>query len=802
MHSLQSRIDSILLDVEKPGRYCGGEFNSIVKHDPEFRVAISYPDLYEIGMANHGLRILYDVANAVDGCACERVFSVADDMRDRLAADSIPLFTLESRTPLCECGLVSFNASHELLYTNILQILDLGRIPLHRTDRSEKDPFVCAGGDAVSNPGPLSAFIDFFCVGEGEESYPEVIRVLMEEKRKNSSRAATLERLSKVEGVIVSDYLDSYGPSRPVRKRLYRGAPVNPLKPIVPSIRISQDKAVVEVTRGCANLCSFCHAGYYALPCRTFSAESSVEAAKTILANTGYDDVTFLSLSIGDYREVTKLLNTVLPYFNERGVSISLPSLKVDEGTLPIIRTISDIRRTSITLAIEAADEPTRMRINKKLTIEELETIVTTLFKGGWDTIKFYFMIGLPGFRDHDEAQAIVDLLMRIDYIGYKKKKINVTVSPFIPKPHTPFEGEEMADEEYFRETVRRIKSAVPRRIAIKNHNIGSSLIEGLLARGWTDTGRVIEEAYRRGAHLDSWDEHFRYDIWRDTVKAVFPEPAVPYRALDATSMKWKFIDTGYGRLTEKMKGSCSQKLHNPSLSEPLDTEASAAALEKFKEKYECRSRARIILTKTGRMRFISHLDYVDIVKRGLRILGMPVSYTQGFNKHERIAAGFPLPLGVESEHEIFDLDLYGDFDAASIFSKKRSAFPDGVDIVSLSRIETKDSLMASINALTFTVEADEEATARIVHSLEQKIQLVKHGKEGAKKAVPFEAAILSHSQKDGKVIIDMTIGTPDSLRVDQLVPQLLGTETIPAGVRVVKTGSWTVKDGALAAIV
>jgi radical SAM family uncharacterized protein/radical SAM-linked protein len=802
MQSLQSRIDSILLDVEKPGRYCGGEFNSIVKKDPLFRTAISYPDLYEIGMANHGLRILYEVANAVEGCACERVFSVADDMRDILIAQKIPLFTLESRTPLSECGLVSFNASHELIYTNILQILDLGQIPLHRADRTQNDPFVCAGGDAASNPAPLSLFIDFFCLGEGEESYPELIRVLMEEKAKQSTRAATLERVSQIEGVVVSDYLEDYGTKRTARKRRYTGPPVNPLKPIVPSMRISQDKAVVEVTRGCANLCSFCHAGYYSLPSRTFSSESSVDAAKAILANTGYDDVTFLSLSIGDYREITELLNNGLPYFNERGVSISLPSLKVDEGTLPIIRTISDIRRTSITLAIEAADEETRVRINKKLTIEELEKIVTTLFAGGWDTLKFYFMIGLPGFRDHDEAKAILDLLMRIDYLGFKKKKINVTVSPFIPKPHTPFEGEQMADEAYFRETVRTIKGTVPRRISIKNHNIGSSLIEGLLARGGTETGLLIEDAYRRGAHLDSWDEFFRYDIWKESLKAVLPDTSAMFKERELSTMPWKFIDTGYGRLTEKMKTNCSHKIYNPSLVKPLDTEASLAALERFKVKYECRSRARIILTKTGTMRFISHLDYMEIVKRGLRILGMPVSYTQGFNKHERIAAGFPLPLGIESEHEIFDMDLYGEYDAAEIFAKGPAAFPAGVRIVSLSQIDTKDSLMAAINALTYCVEADEQAIAAIRTSLEEKIPLVKHGKEGSKKDIAFETAILSHSFTDGKISIVVSIGTPDSLRIDQIIPQLAGTAKIPFGMQVLKTGTWTTVDGKLSAIV
>jgi len=793
MTALYDEIESILLSIEKPGRYCGGEFNSINKENPFFRMALSYPDLYEIGMANHGLRILYDVSNAIEGCACERVFSVADDMRDVLVEKKIPLFTLESRTPLSECDLLGFNVSHELIYTNILQILDLGSVPLRRTERSEKDPFVCFGGDAISNPFPMSLFADLFFAGEGEDGLPELIRCMMDCKEKGLSRKETLEKLSYIDGVIISEYLDQYGKTRKVKKRSYRGHPVNPLRPIVPSMRISQDKAVVEVTRGCANLCKFCHAGYYSLPSRNFSYQDSVDAAKQIIQNTGYDDVTFLSLSIGDYREMTELLNAVLPYFNERGVSISLPSLKVDESTLPVIRTISDIRRTSITLALEAADEEMRMNINKKLTIDELERIVTALFNEHWDTVKFYFMLGLPGYKEKDEAQAILDLLTRIDCIGMKRKKINVTVSPFIPKPHTPLENADMASEEYFRDTVRRLKSSVPKRIVIKNHNIGSSLIEGLLARGDSSISAVIEDAYRKGAHLDSWDEHFRYDIWKQAIAAHAVDTAVVYSSKTADLMQWKIIDTGYGHLTDSMRSKCSDRIFNPSLSRDLDTEASAAGVAAFKIKYDCKTRARVVLTKTGAMKYISHLDYMEIVKRGFRILGIPLSYTQGFNTHERLAAGYPLPLGIESEHELFDLDLYDDLDQSLFTGRDSLAFPCGVRVLSVSEIEGRDSLMAAINALAFTVTAkDPSVLAVIRHSLENRIPLVKVSKEGVKKDVLFADAVKSYECSESAISIIVTIGTPNSLRIDQLVAQLAGAEILSAGIRLLKTASFT----------
>ncbi len=485
------KIEEILLRVEKPARYAGGELFAVVKKEADIRIALSYPDLYEIGMANHGVKILYDVANGVDGVACERVFAAYPDFRTEIETAGIKLFTLETRTPLFECDCVAFNLSHELLYTNVLQILELGGIPLRSADRSENDPIVIAGGEAVSNPAPMSPFIDLFFAGEGEDGFAEIAATLRTSKKNSLTREKTIQELLLIEGVF------RYGLSTKAVRRVYRGVLKDPVRPVMPSMRISQDRALIEVMRGCFNLCKFCHAGYYNLPCRQYSVADAAARAREVIKNTGYNEITFLSLSISDYRDIIPLLNETLPEFNEKGISVSLPSLKVDMRTLPIIEITSDVRKSSITFAIEAASDEIRSAIHKKISIDELMTIIGRVFAGKWDMIKLYFMIGLPGFREHDEAEAIVDLLRKIDDVGMRRKKINATISPFIPKPHTPLERVEMADEAYIRNTVTRIKTGLPRRIAVKNHSIDGSMLEGLLARGDAAVADMIEKAYR-----------------------------------------------------------------------------------------------------------------------------------------------------------------------------------------------------------------------------------------------------------------------------------------------------------------
>ena len=485
-------IEELLSEVQKPARYIGMELNSIQKEEALVRMALSYPDLYEVGMSNNGIRILYGIINNIADAACERVFAVANDMESCLRGNGVPLYTLETYTPLNEMDIIGFNVSHELLSTNILQILDLGSIPLHSSERGGKDPIVIAGGEGVSNPFPLGDFIDVFFMGDGEEGIVEILDAFKSAAREGLSRDATIDLVSLIDGVLIpSRYNFSYNGSRvseldgkEVNKRVYKDkALAESSAPVVSNIRIAQERAVVEATRGCGNFCSFCHAGFYDLPYRSYSSENISKKILAILSNTGYNEVTFSSLSIGDYRGLEELLNNILPGLTERGVSISLPSLKIDTFTLPIIEYVSGVRRTSLTLAVESASEKIREAANKKLSIDDLIEIVEHVFSRGWKVVKLYFMIGLPGWDSCDEAEDIMEILKRIYSLGRKKNEINVTISPFVPKPHTPFQWEKQMDEDYFEHTISKIKSGLPGKIRIKNHDARASILEGVLSR-------------------------------------------------------------------------------------------------------------------------------------------------------------------------------------------------------------------------------------------------------------------------------------------------------------------------------
>jgi radical SAM-linked protein len=770
----------ILCSVEKPARYAGGELFATIKSNPIVRIALSYPDLYEIGMANHGIKVLYDVANRIDDVACERVFTAAPDFASRLKESGFPLCTLETRTPLSLCDCVAFNLSHELLYTNVLQILDLGGVPLRSRDRHDGDPVVIAGGEATSNPAPMSAFIDLFYIGEGEEGFAEIAGSLKDAKLKGLSREATIAALESIEGI----YRHSSG--RTTTRRVYRGVPLDPLHPVIPSIRITQDRGVIEVMRGCANLCKFCHAGYTMLPCRHFDYKEAAQRARDLVMSTGYDEITFLSLSTSDYRGIIPLLNEILPEFNAKGVSLSLPSLKVDMRTLPIIEAVSNVRKSSITFAVEAASDEIRARVHKKLSIEELMEIIGTVFDGKWEMVKLYFMIGLPGFREYDEASAIVDLLLRIDDRGHRRKKINVTVSPFIPKPHTPFEREEIADERYIRDTIERIKRNLPRRITVKNHSIEGSVLEGLLARGDEAVSDAIESAYFKGAILDSWEEHVRYDIWRSTIDDTIGDVSKYYAARDDDEpLPWGRVLSGYEPLVRAMKSRVSDgKAGNRPYPEALDTARIAEGFERLKTRYEVKCRARITIEKTGRSRFISHLDFIECVKRGLRIIGFPVSFSQGFNKHERIGAGFPIPLGIESVAETIDVDMYDAF-TFDPSCDQSLFFPEGIRIRTMRLLDGKESVMSESAALSFDVFCADRMRDCMKDRITHGGALLKKGKDGVMREIPMSDAVLSWSD-NGHLSLVLPAG--GGVRIDALIAQLSGEDDAPAKCRVVKT--------------
>lgn len=800
-------MDELLCGIEKPGRYTGGELNVIIKEGAAFRMAISFPDLYEVGMSNAGIQVLYSRVNELEGAACERVFAAAIDFEKRLRETGTRLFTLETRAPLRELDALGFNLSHELLFTNALQIIDLGGIPLLRADRREGDPLVLAGGECASNPAPMLDFIDAFFAGEGEEGIVEIAAALMEAKAAGLPRAEKLKRLSDIGGVYVPSLADENGVRQRARKRVYRGkCPAGPLRPVVPNLRIAQERAAVDITRGCGNLCAFCHAGFYDLPYRALDPLCVSDSVFRVLDSTGYSELTLSSLSVSDYPHLTELLNDIVPELTRRGVSLSLPSLRVDRETIPVIEQVSGVRRSSLTFAVESATEELRRRANKRLSLDDLKEIVREVHEKGWKLIKLYFMIGLPGSENADEAGDIITLLKELVYITRKRLEINVTVSPFVPKPHTPFQREPMRGMDYLRETVRRLRQGAPRSVKVKSHDVNASILEGVLARADVRIGGVILACYHDGCRFDSWTEHFRWETWERNLSRLIPgwNDYLSARAAD-TALPWNMIETGFEKMVERRSVHRASKLTLPTrVRGALSGEALKAALDDFTRRYEVKSRARLVLAKGGDARYVPHLDFVEIVKRAIRMAGVPVSFTQGFNKRERMAAGFPLPLGVESGSEIMDLDLWDTAAPDDIVAGLNRHLPAGIRAVRCRELapQEKDSIMAITAAASYRIAgAGSEVRAALLRGLEEKKQLHKETKKGAKE-VPFDDAVAGYSLAGDDVLLTLKTGSADAVRVDQAVASLsgIGAEKL-CTVRIIKTAQYFLAGGELAVI-
>jgi radical SAM family uncharacterized protein/radical SAM-linked protein len=802
-------ISRITSKVQKPGRYVGGELNSIVRHSARIRAAISYPDLYEIGMSNNGIQTLYAAANSIPNVACERVFAVEDDFEAELRHEAVALYTLETHIPLYELDLIGFNLSHELLATGMLQVLDLGGIPLARNDRKEKDPIVIAGGHAVSNPFPYADIADLFFIGDGEDGFKEILSVLLESKNNGQSKAQKITALSGIKGILNPDHyrfsyngtlIDSFrGPV--IKKRVYRGpSAIGPLKPIVPSIRTAHERAVVELTRGCGNMCSYCHAGYYELPYRRCSPNDAAEAVRALIKNTGYNKLTLSSLSIGDYPHLIELLNMVLPELTAEGVSLSLPSLRVDIDTLPIIEISSEVRKTSLTFAIESGMPEIRRKSGKTLENDDLFAIMAYVFKRNWRTVKLYFMLGMPGCAEFDEAGGIVDFLHRAKKIAGKRGEINVTISPFVPKPHTPFELERQNDESYLKESLRRIRAGAPRNVSIKSHSIDSTIIEGVFSRGDERLGRIILAAYKDGCRLDSWDEHFKFDVW----KKHFDEKLPFWREYlserkESDNLPWKAVDPGYTMLAKlrRIKPSELKRGSHADSASSINREAVMTAKDIFAHRYSTAGHARITFSKTGWARNVPHNDFLDLIKRSMRMAAIPVAMTQGFNKRERISAGYPLPLGIESVSELIDIDIFEKIPPDAV-NALNSSLPDGILAESIKPLKEKESLMSVTKVIEYIIETDDpELSVRLQQSCRNERPLHKTGKNGKPGIeIKFWDAVHSWEPDKSGTLIRLFTGGETSIRADQAARSLIDAHIEDHRIRIIKTAQYRLRDG------
>lgn len=571
--------DEILMQVEKPARYIGNEVNAVMKNKDEVpvRFAMCFPDVYEIGMSHLGIQIIYDMLNQFEDVWCERVYSPWVDLDAIMRKEHIPLFALESQDPIKKFDFLGITIQYEMCYTNILQVLDLSGIPLLSKDRSEEDPIVIGGGPCTYNPEPICDFFDLFYIGEGETQYRNLLDLYTECKRKKESRKEFLRKAARIPGMYVPSLYDvTYKEDGTIKERipLAEGIPMTitkelvsdvsntyyPKKPVVPFIKVTQDRVVLEIQRGCIRGCRFCQAGQLYRPVRERSLEMLETYAVEMLENTGHEEISLSSLSSSDYSKLPELLDFLIEKCDERKINISLPSLRIDAFSLDVMNKVQDVKKSSLTFAPEAGSQRLRNVINKGLTEEVILEGSRLAFEGGWTRVKLYFMLGLPTETPED-IRGIAELSNKIAAVFYEtvpKEKRNgrvqivASTSFFIPKPFTPFQWAPQCTKEEFLDKAYQTRTAIKSQLNQKSikynwHEADVSVLEGILARGDRKLNQAILRAYEKGCMYDAWSEYYKNDIWMET----FEECGIDISFYttrtrgDDESFPWDFLDCG-----------------------------------------------------------------------------------------------------------------------------------------------------------------------------------------------------------------------------------------------------------------
>ncbi len=717
-------IENLISTVQRPGRYLGNEINVPQKDwaGARVRMVLAFPDVYEVGMSHLGLPLLYGILNQHEWIGAERVFALWPDMETALRTAGRPLVSLESGTPLAMFDVVGFSLQYELSYSNVLTMLELGGIAPLAAARKREHPLVIGGGPNAFNPEPVAVFFDAFVLGDGEEVVLEIAEVIDQWKTQGGARLDLLKALSELEGVYVPSFFqpryDNQGriveirprfPEKPrARKRILPTLDSNrsPSPPLVPCTRIIHDRLSLEAARGCTRGCRFCQAGFIYRPVRERSPREILKLAEEGLASTGYDELSLLALSVGDYGNIQRLLQTLMRDHRNGQVAISLPSLRVGTLDAEMIEAIAQVRKTGFTLAPEAGSERLRCVINKGISESDLLDTVREVYSAGWRLIKLYFMTGLPTERAED-LEALVELTMKVwreAAIHKPRRRLHISVSTFVPKPHTPFQWEAQLSLAEIEKNLAFFKRSLRKKgLHFKWHKPWQSVLEGVFSRGDRRLGEVLLRAQQLGCRFDGWSDQLRVDLWQQAFAEVGIDPLIyGQRSRDfGEILPWSHLDCGvsedylwkeYERAMAEVVtsdcrtegcnkcGVCDHKTIRLQLHQEMTTET--GEMRGSEEGTDGLYRYHLVFAKIDSGRFLSHLEMATVFQRAMRRAGLPLAYSQGYHPTPRISFGDALPLGLESRVEEMGVVLRQPLTTTEICSRLNAELPPGLEVL------------------------------------------------------------------------------------------------------------------------
>lgn len=771
-------LKEFLSIVSKPVRYLGQEIHSIRKDPAEVKLkfCLAFPDVYEVGMSHFGIQILYHILNGKKGVACERAFAPWVDMEKVLRKKKISLSSLESSTPLYQFDIVGFSLQYELCFTNVLNMLDLSDIPLFSKDRDDRFPLIIAGGPLTFNPAPVADFFDALVIGDGEEVVIEICDLASrwKEDRGKEARAKKedlLKSLSQLAGVYVPSL---HREGQKIRKRVVADLNQAPLPscPIVPYMKVVHDRLNIEIARGCKRGCRFCEAEFIHRPYRERSPEVIHEILHTSLKQTGYEELSLLSLSAGDYSSIGPLLSDLMDRYESKKVAVSFPSLRIERLVGHLAEEVKRVRKTGFTIAPEAGTERLRRVINKELDESILFQGVSDLFSKGWKNIKLYFMMGLPTEKEED-LKGILELTKKIAVLGERQKihpNINVSVSTLVPKPHTPFQWESQIPLEEMKEKLHFIRDGVKKNhLQFKWQDPHLSFLEGIFSMGDRNLSQVLVEAFRLGCRFDGWSDQFHYPLWKEafektgmdmdshTRKRKF-EDILPWSFIE-TGMETQFLWEEYQRgLKEKISppcvreichrcGICDGKTITVREGDPVEIKAPASMAKKDLRKKGMKRKIRLKFRKVGEMRFLSHLELAHLFYRASKRADLPLCFSEGFHPMPRIIFATALPVGMESLTEIVDVECEGKTTPPEVMERLNQTLPPGVEIMDAEEVPLFFHLSSLPHPSVYWMPLDhllpkEEAIPKIKKALDKKEFFVHQERDGKKRSVDIRPLI------------------------------------------------------------